>query len=343
MKKIIITLVVILTSLGGHAQTNPRIDSLIINCLRRGRENVQFDKKGIYIDMLGITYHMAQFKDTTNYIYVSESNQELKAIIDVCRQLSKEAKESYLWESHEEGKDTLMYLLTLNNPICRETLKLIYTDKNVSFETLDGDETNELEPKGWYEFEYHLENGDNSRNHFIDVAEMNRRIAPILQNDSIERHEIYIRHDRSYTAQTEELEYRQGAANLPLWFDTESRGTLYTIPSKEMADKVFLQLGKVITQYFKENPWVIHIGRNPFPRTYEHEKWSMTLVYSDVYDYTLENDTPHEYNILFYPPGNNYDGVCRLLVVESNGHLWLPKGWRTMKSWVNGKAVYYKK
>ena len=187
----------------------------------------------------------------------------------------------------------------------------------------------------------HLENGDNSRNHFIDVAEINRLLAPLLENDSIERHDLYIRHDQTYPTKVDELEYIGHATNSRLWFDTETKGTLYTIPTKEMGDRIYHQLGKVIAQYYKDHPYVIHYGQNVIPQTYD--QWEMNLVYSHVYDFTKKEDTPHEYRIRFYPPGNKYDGICRILVEETNGSLWLPKGWQNMKSWVNGKAVYYKK
>ena len=341
MTRAIITLMVMLASLNAYSQMNPKIDSLIQHCLRIKLGSSDFDKKGMHISRTGITYHMAQFKDTINYRNVREPEQELKAMRDVCRMLSKEAKESYLWESHEGGKDTLMYLLTLNNPTCRETIKLMYTDRNVKFIRFDGNIEDEPRPKGAFTFDYHLENGDNSRNHLIDVAEMNRLIAPLLENDSIERHDIYIRHDKTYPTNVDELEYIGHATNDVLWFDTETKGTLYTIPTKEMGDRIFLQLGKIITQYYKDHPYVIHIGLSVIPQTYN--EWSHDLVYSRVYDYTKREDTPHGYRIRFYPPGNKYDGVCRIFVEETDGYLWLPKGWRNMKSWVNGKAIYYKK
>ena len=144
MKKSIITFSILLVSLCGYAQMNPVIDSLITNGLSMKLYSSDFDKKGLFIQRDGVTYHRAEFKKPINYRNVEEREQELKAMRDACRVLSKEAKESYLWESHEEGKDTLMYLLTLNNPAGRETVKLIYTDKNVTFFTIDEDGTDAL-------------------------------------------------------------------------------------------------------------------------------------------------------------------------------------------------------
>ena len=164
-----------------------------------------------------------------------------------------------------------------------------------------------------------------------------------LENDSIERHDLYIRHDQTYPTKVDELEYIGHATNSRLWFDTETKGTLYTIPTKEMGDRIYHQLGKVIAQYYKDHPYDIHFGLSVIPPTYDQWKWEVNLVRSQVYDYTKREDTPHEYRITFYPPGNKWDGVCRILVEETDGYLWLPKGWRNMKSWINGKAIYYKK
>lgn len=342
MKKIIITFAILLVSFCGYAQMNPVIDSLVRKSFMMKLGTSDFDKKGIHIQRGGVTYHRAEFRDSINYRNVEEREQELKAMKDACRELSKEAKESYLWESHEDGKDTLMYLLTLNNDSCRETLKLVYTDKNVKFITFDEGVTRELQPKGWYTFEYHIENGDTRDNHFVNVAEMNRRIAPLLQDDSIEKHEIHIRHDGSYPTSSKGMEYISTGLDIKhLWYDSETKGTLYTIPSKEMGDQLFLQLGEVITQYYKENPHVIHYGQSIIPQTYD--VWEMNLVYSRILDTTEGKATPYEYRIRFYPPGNKRDGICRVLVEETIGDLWLPEGWQNMKSWVNGKAVYYKK
>ena len=35
-------------------------------------------------------------------------------------------------------------------------------------------------------------------------------------------------------------------------------------------------------------------------------------------------------------------GICRILVQQTRGDLWLPSGWQKMKSWINGESVFYK-
>lgn len=341
MKRIFVILTTLLVCLNSHAQMNPVIDSLVRNAFIMKLGTSDFDKNGMRIRRSGITYQRADFKQPVNYRNVEEREKELNAMRDACRMLSKNAKESYLWESHEGGKDTLMYILTLNNDTCRETLKLMYTDRNVRFITLDEDGTSELKPKGAYEFEYCIENGDNQDNHFVDVEELNRRIAHLWQDERIESHDLYIRHDKSYPTSSKGMDYISTATNIQLWFDSETRGTLYTIPTKELGDRIFLELGEIITQYYKENPHVIHYGSSVIPQTYD--AWQMDLVHSQIMDFTGGNKPWHEYRIIFYPPGNKKDGICRILVEETTGALWLPEGWQRMKSWVNGKATYYKK
>ena len=338
MKKIIIILAILLVSFCGYAQMNPVIDSLVRKSFMMKLGTSDFDKKGIHIQRGGVTYHRAEFRDSINYRNVEEREKELKAMRDACRALSKEAKESYLWESHEEGKDTLMYLLTLNNPAGRETVKLMYTDKNVTFVTLDDDGTSELQPKGWYHFEYHLENGDKPSNHYVNVAEMNQRISSILHQEGIESHDFYIRHDGSYPTSSKGMDWITTPVNYKhLPYDSETRGTLYTIPSDEQGEQVFHQLREAIAQYNKAHPHTINFAYSR--NNYHGEFWQFNLFHSDYW----EGAPKHEYRIVFYPPGNRRDGICRVLVEETTGDLWLPEGWQNMKSWVNGKALYYKK
>lgn len=349
MRKYIITFAVTLASLCcGHAQMNPLADSLFTHVLSMPFSSSDFDEKGICIRRGGVTYHLAEFKDSINYRNVEEPENELCALKEMCHALSKEAQKSYMWELVENGTDTLMYLLTLDNPSGKETIKLMYSDKNVRFETLDEDGTSELEPKGAYSFEYHLENGDKPSNYFVDVADMTRRIKPILNQEGIESHDLYIRHDGSYPTSSEGMDWVTTALNYKtLPYDSETRGTVYTIPSKEMADEVFLQLQDAISQYLQEHPRT-HCFKYP-NKSYERERWQFDLIHSRYWNGYSEPKNkkkgtiaPREYRITFYPPGNRRDGICRILVQQTRGDLWLPSGWQKMKSWINGESVFYK-
>ena len=74
MTRAFVTPMVMLASLNAYSQMNPKIDSLIQNCLRMKLGSSDFDKKGIFIRRSGITYHMADFKTpSTTGMYVSLS------------------------------------------------------------------------------------------------------------------------------------------------------------------------------------------------------------------------------------------------------------------------------
>ena len=150
MKRIAITLTIMLASLSGYAQMNPLIEKLLSYPETRRLLKYDFDEKGICIKRVGVKNEEADFQEEVNYRNWKTNEDELHDMKNVCRALSREAVESYLWESHEKG-DTLMYLLTLDNPSGRETVKLVYTDRSMPYnnaEDVDG-MIRELKAKGW--------------------------------------------------------------------------------------------------------------------------------------------------------------------------------------------------
>lgn len=110
---------------------------------------------------------------------------------------------------------------------------------------------------------------------------------------------------------------------------SESKGTLYTTHSKELADSLLHEIVLTTKAYLKEHP---HIRHKFYPKVRYEEK--LCSVFSG------ENGSGavEDYRIFVHRDHNN---EYHILTFDTKGELWIPLEWPELKTWKNGEATYY--
>lgn len=319
MKKNIFILTAWLISICADAQINPKLRSIIYDQRPYGFYERDFDAKGIRIYAGGPIYHKADFTYSFTKERYEEAEQRFQSTRNTCRALASEALESYLWESHEEGIDTLMYILTLDNPAGKETFRFFYRPDSIKYVSLP-EKGNELQHKGIYSFEYCLENGDTYQNHCLDTLKIEKYLKPVLTQKGIKNHKFYLYNDHTVKDTTYDFVHFTKTNSAT----DEIQGTIYTIQSKEQADDVLKQLNHAISQFIDENPQTNHWKPEQKKQILFCSTLSSNQEYCIFHLHSEETDTHY------------------IMIFNATGTLSLPKGWQNMKSWVNGKIEYYR-
>jgi hypothetical protein len=212
-----------------------------------------------------------------------------------------------------------MYILTLDNPAGKETVRFYYRPDNIIYVSLP-EKGDELQNKGIYSFEYCLENGDTYQNHCLDTLKMEKYLRPVLTQKGIKTHKFYLYDD--YTVKDTTFDFfhftKTNSAT------SEAQGTIYTIQSKEQADDVLKQLNHAISQFIDENPQTNHWKPEQKKQILFCSTLSSNQEYCILHLYSEETDMHY------------------IMIFNATGTLSLPKGWQNMKSWVNGKIEYYR-
>ena len=113
---------------------------------------------------------------------------------------------------------------------------------------------------------------------------------------------------------------------------SETRGTVFTMHSKDLADSVRNQIVRMTWDFLEEHP---HTGFSFNP----YIGFKPTLLKS-LFEHKELTRILHGYNIYLHSQGEE---DFNIIVLENTGNLLLPAEWPILKSWKNGKVTYDKK
>ena len=168
---------------------------------------------------------------------------------------------------------------------------------------------------------------------YLDREGYTRHIASILKQKGVESRPIYFSHDSTCTVEKSNDNFVvRVETTLPVQPRSETRGTLYTIHSGELADRVLSQLADATWQYLKEHPNTCY-EFNP-ERKYTHG--SLRSFFTS----TRETRVYDEFRVLIHC---FRDEEFHILMLHTQGDLWIPCEWPVLQSWKNGKATYVRK
>ncbi|MBR1667809.1 MAG: hypothetical protein IJ693_05945 [Bacteroidaceae bacterium] len=368
MKKFLIIIYATLSNLYGYAQMNPKIDSLIKHVEPLGCET-DFEYHLMGYESIPRCYyridysihdkympspddsHALRFKPKYDSIYSIIHPKELmihNAIRNTCRDLIKDAEESYLWEYHQHGNDSMKYAITLGGgdidlatkiPHMRRmdvsnSLKYFYKSQprnNVGLPTIG---------KGCFEYEY-IPDSIRRYPHPIDIEDYSRHIQPILAHEGIEGHSFYLHCDSSLAIRHPEVKIQLAEtfyATPP--YNSEINGMIYTIESVVLAKEVLDKLQTATWDYINTHPNTAC----EFFTTNHLEFNAQTLICSQL-KVTDPKSQAHEYTIYHV---KDLKDRYYFVILDTYGYnkgytvRSLPYGWQRMKSWINGKIEYYK-
>ena len=284
-----------------------------------------------------------------------QRNKELdslvyKAVRNTCKALTDEAKESYCWEYHHNGVDSVRYAIAIGEYQNGDKLMTYQRQRQVEYynapellsffyNTDPHNDGNPWRQKGWGNFRYEYA-PDSEVIPMKDIVPFDKEsytqaILPILKQEGITSRQFYVYHDSTYTivrkGWTDDDFVMREQIEKPKQTKSETRGTVYTLHSRAQAYEVLEQIVKATWNYLDENPgfWFDFRPNNGF----------RDRQLNELFDGKDLSSIPEFFHIYLHNYGEEYN----IMIVEGKGNMMIPTEWAVVKSWKNGKVTYDKK
>lgn len=290
------------------------------------------------------------------HIYDSINRQRRQSMLnalDTIRitfaRLGKDASESYLYEYHKNGTDTIKYSLAFRRD--NDTLQSYRYGNSVFFsnarEVASFDYTRRNDSDGWGATERgnynHLYTTPNDLSwddmQPFDHTAFETLIAPTLKAvkklKGVKVHPVYWRHDEGFDDEigpegnlTSKTVRQSDHTSKHYGLTT---GTLYIIPRQHEAEAkaLYQQLDSLAHNYVDRHPeqYYTYTFSSDFPY------WNLRDM---VRGLDLEGDS--YYDLMTYATSDGF----YILSINTKGELWIPRDWPRLKSYINGEMVYLK-
>lgn len=316
MKKIIITLCAMLFSLCTWAQENIRLCDYQIPA--------KLEDLFQYADSLGygVTVHYSQRETRkVNFSFIHSIKRDKNAILflDSIRHtfyaLADEAPKTYFWESHINGIDSIEYALKFNNG----HLKFVYKPYS----------TVEIPERGlaYLDFIYPIDSVKHPITEKIDKKGYWKTLNKILNRKGVSKQKFYVYNDSTHIIPKEDQFVGSRYSQNP---NIEHRGIIYTIASKELADELKQEILQETWRFTDEHPDVMY---NINPNVTQGEF---------VVFLSADKQTSRIQEMLTVALRDTRD-TYQIVASDFNGDQYLPADLTGLKSYKNGKKVYYRK
>ena len=285
--------------------------------------------------------------DSINARREQQMNKALDSIRIAFAALGKYASESYLYEYHKDGTDTIKYSLAF-----RQEEDSLYSSRygnQVYFH--NAREVASFDYQKNYDAIYNRDNGYGSYQHVytipngitwddlkpFDFAAFEAQILPVLKTlkklKGSKTYPVYWRHDEGFKKMDDFIFH---ISRLSVYSDNKhtglTTGTHYFIPAehREEADALYKQLAKLALDYVNQHP----------EQPYEY-RFSSRFPYLNITELVegsgWKSDT--DYSLRCMRDDDGYHILC----LTTQGELWIPRDWPKLKSYINGEMVYRKK
>ena len=377
MKRIALALCATIVSLSTTAQGtlqkrlqgNPKIDSLVNEVTALGGNpdvSYYFDGKlhktvGIFCSLMNDFQPTPPTgdpnKDAQNRMSdeFRQSNNEwdrqvYKAVRNTCKALTDNAIESYAWEYHRNGVDSVRYAIAIGEYQNGDTMRIYHYQRDVQYynapELLsfyyNTDPLNDGNPwrakgYGYFRYEYTPDSVFKPNKDIVpfDKETYTKAILPILKQEGITSRQFYVYHDSTYTIvkknRSEDDFVLREQTDEPKQMKSETWGTVYTLHSRTQAYAVLDQIVKATWDYLEDNSgfWFSFHPYNDFGNRRLNELFESKYL----------TRIPSFYHIYLHSFGEEYN----IMIVEGKGDMMIPAEWAVVKSWKNGKVTYDKK
>lgn len=288
--------------------------------------------------------------DSINNLRRQHLTQALDSIRTTFACLGKDASESYLYEYHKDGTDTIKYSLAFRRD--DGALRTYRYNNSVYFnnagEVALFDYTRSNDSDGWgatdwgyYSHLYTIGN-DISWDDMqpFDHAAFEALIAPKLKDakklKGAKAYPVYWRHDEGFNDDVGPKGNLVGKTVRQSDYGPNSHyglttGTLYFIPIQREAEAKAL---------YRQIDSLAHSYVDSHPEQYYTYTFSSDFRYGNLRDMVrgrdIKGDASYELKALADDTG------FYILSINTKGELWIPRDWPRLKSYVNGEMEYLK-
>lgn len=359
MKRIISLIIFAAMQLACTAQENPKLESLYAYLKAKGLVKSYTlsnqHEEGLR-KVYSVDFHVFKDRqqglnevkmDSAMRAKLRNHREAIKQVRRTLSELTEDAAESYSYEYHQGGKDTIITTIALNS----------YTDgpihpvfKNMGTTHMDG-----FKMPALVHFRYVCHKSPESfsfdtgiarlkvnaivdtalyATQDFDVRTLHKNILPLLKDKAIKRRTIHCLHDSTFNAvdtsfgseRSQKTVRRRGDNNL----------TVYKFTSEEKAKTVLHQIMERVRQYIAEHPqeaYTVCSDEYFSPLIFE------TMFKGGTYEYEYTLTRPR--TSMTIDTRMDEEGFYILINVFEDDEV-VPGEWKTLKEMVNGKKVYYK-
>lgn len=321
-------------------QGNPKIDSLVNEVTALGGNG----KVSYYYD--------GKLHKTVSISCFGQEHQIYNAIRNTCKALTDDASESYTWEYHRNGVDSIRYTIALGEYQMGDTLRTWQRQRDVHYygapeivtfryDPMANNDGKPWTPKGLGYFKYEY-TPDSIGRQTRDYVPFNKEaymalLLPTLKQKGITSRQFYVYCDSTFSFKevkwNDDDDFVMHEKTLtPQQPKSETRATVYTIQSKGLADSVLSQLIQTTWAFLEDNPGIsfhfrpyTYYGLRTMNELFRNLDLKRLLGFYHIYLHCIDDK---EFNIV---------------ILEGTGDMMVPMDWLIVKSWKNGKVVYDKK
>lgn len=276
--------------------------------------------------------------------------QLMPSVIDTIRNVlagvRKDASESYMYEYHKNGTDTINYTLAFRSDDGTIREKVLFESRGGksiieakdsptnAFKLVDAHRTHAeyyheyTEPRGisWEDMKQ------------LDIAAVRAWIEPTLESVKQFKggkvYPVYWQHDEGFND-------KPGSnGSLEAWFWRAGNhaglttGTYYFLPAQyeQEAEALYQQVDSLAHAYVNNHP----------DQRYHYLYYSANPNLYRLRNILSSEDLGHVEDVYYLGYYRDDDGL-HILSVTTKGELWIPKEWTKIKRWVNDKKTYRKK
>lgn len=332
----------------GHITYNGKV-------VRKQSEGENTDSNSVtYMDVVSKAYNIIRTKALTN----RKAYNQIRCTIS---ELQKEAMESYHYECHQDGADTIITSMALRTGNTGTIVsyydrrseyapKIFTTPEFLDFQYYGLDDRFKKRPYsaiGHFTFEYRsTENNSQTPTKDFDIAALEKRLAPIFQDKHIRQHTLLCQHDSTFDIvewnKSLEPAKQMQTLNCSSKSSDETRFTIYKFTNEKQAREALHQVMECIRQQIADDPqqiyWMLCDERffiNNVDRVFR-AGFSSTS-FRDFF--AGKRKRPEDMEIKTYM---DLDGFYIIISVHRGSGEIFPREWKTLKSIVNGKMTYYK-
>lgn len=353
MKKTFLTALLALFGVTVQAQVNPKMQALF-DQLKELEESPWITKTGGAGDLIRLNYDIHLYYspemfssvdsltlDSLLQVEREKLKQQVAAIRHTLDQLQEEAQESYHYEYHQGGNDTIIYSMNL----CQDTTRVLkyQNDNHTMFhsdEILWFSYQPYLPKKGFTgNLSYHVRVPDASLDTVpYTLSALTDDIARLFKQHRIKPRKATWQHDKTYSDSIWQKNRNSNDFIRMISYDSYSRegvteATIYTVPrdKEQLAQQVFHTLDSLaqkVTNYKQDFYFRYNYHTTLFNRMWE----------SILNCYTEPNNQRGCYSM-----DMAYDDYgFHFIITQTRGVEWVPQNWPSIKTFINGEKTYFK-